>query len=150
MKLKKLKEFSGKILNKSKHKLVVDEKAYNNNKEFVDKAITKQDVRDAIAKGVIKKKNDTGQSRGRARILLQKKKLKRKRGEGKRKGTPKARQKVNTYNLRVRALRKRLRELRKEEKLNDKSYSRIYLMIKGNYFRGKKHLEEYINSGEKR
>jgi len=79
--------------------------------------------------------------------LLEKKKLKRKRGQGKRKGTPQARQKRNTYNERVRGLRKRLRELRKEDKLNDKVYSKLYLMIKGNYFRGKKHLEEYI-SGE--
>jgi large subunit ribosomal protein L19e len=150
MKLDKLKTFSGKILKKSKHKLVIDEKSYADNKEFVDKAITRQDVRDIISKGVIKKKPDTGQSRGRARTLLIKKKLKRKRGEGRRKGTPNARQKVNLYNQRVRALRKRLSELRKEDKLNGKSYSKIYLMVKGNYFRGKKHLEEYINSGEKK
>ncbi|HOW29221.1 MAG TPA: 50S ribosomal protein L19e [archaeon] len=147
MKLNKLKDISGTLLKKSKHKLVVDKKAYDDNKEFVDKAITKQDVREIISKGVIKKKADTGQSRGRARVLLEKKKLKRKRGQGKRKGTPQARQKRNTYNERVRGLRKRLRELRKEDKLNDKVYSKIYLMIKGNYFRGKKHLEEYI-SGE--
>ncbi len=147
MKLDKLKTFSGEILKKSKHKLVIDEKKYQDNKEFVDKAMTKQDVRDTISKGVIKKKADTGQSRGRARVLLKKKKLKRKRGQGKRKGTPKARENKNTYNLRIRGLRKRLSELRKEDKLNGKSYSRVYLMIKGNYFSGKKHLEEYI-SGE--
>ncbi|MFA5746340.1 MAG: 50S ribosomal protein L19e [archaeon] len=147
MKLDKLKTFSGKLLKKSKHKLVVDTKVYADNKEFVDKAITRQDVRDIISKGVIKKKPDTGQSRGRARVLLVKKKLKRKRGQGKRKGTPKARQNADTYNLRVRGLRKRLSELKKEDKLNGKVYSKIYLMVKGNYFRGKKHLEEYI-SGE--
>jgi len=147
MKLNKLKEISGTLLKKSKHKLVINEKTYKENKDFVDKAITKQDVREIISKGVIKKKSDTGQSRGRARTLLIKKKLKRKRGQGKRKGTPQARQKKNRYNERVRGLRKRLRELRKEDKLNEKVYSKIYLMIKGNYFRGKKHLEEYI-SGE--
>jgi len=147
MKLDKLKDISGKLLKKSKHKLVIDEKKYQDNKEFVDKAITKQDIRDAISKGVIKKKNNTGHSRGRARVLLAKKKLKRKRGQGRRKGTPKARQKTNRYNKNVRGLRKKLAELRKEDKLNGKSYSKIYLMIKGNYFRGKKHLEEYI-SGE--
>lgn len=150
MKLDKLKTFSGKILKKSKHKLVIDENKYQDNKEFVDKAITKQDVRDAIAKGVIKKKNDTGQSRGRARVLLKKKQLKRKRGQGKRKGTPRARQSRNLYNDKIRALRKRLKELRKEDKLNNKNYREVYLRINGNYFRGKKHLEEYISSGEKK
>lgn len=147
MKLDKLKTISGTILKKSKHKLVIDEKKYQDNKEFVDKAITKQDVRDAIAKGVVKKKTDTGQSRGRARVLLKKKQLKRRRGQGKRKGTPKARQKRDLYNDKIRALRKRLRELKKEDKLNDKNYRKVYSMINGNYFRGKKHLEEYI-SGE--
>jgi len=150
MKLDKLKTISGTILKKSKHKLVIDEKKYQANKEFVDKAITKQDVRDAIAKGVVKKKNDTGQSRGRARVLLKKKQLKRRRGQGKRRGTPSARQNRNLYNDKIRALRKRLRELKKEDKLNDKNYRQVYLMINGNYFRGKKHLEEYISSGEKK
>ena len=150
MKLDKLKTISGTILKKSKHKLVIDEKKYQANKEFVDKSITKQDVRDAIAKGVVKKKNDTGQSRGRARVLLKKKQLKRRRGQGKRRGTPSARQNRNLYNDKIRALRKRLRELKKEDKLNDKNYRQVYLMINGNYFRGKKHLEEYISSGEKK
>ena len=56
MKLDKLKTFSGKLLKKSKHKLVIDTKGYADNKEFVDKAITRQDVRDIITKGVIKRK----------------------------------------------------------------------------------------------
>lgn len=149
MKLDKIKDVSGTLLKKSKHKLVIDKKKYDENKDFVDKAITKQDVREIISKGVVKKKADTGHSRGRARVLLEKKKLKRKRGQGKRKGTPQARQKKNHYNERVRGLRKRLRELKKEDKLNGKVYSKVYLMIKGNYFRGKKHLEEYISGDNK-
>lgn len=149
MKLNKLKEMSGTILKKSKHKLIVNETAYKDNKEFVDKAITKQDVKEIISKGIISKKPDTGHSRGRARVLLEKKKLKRRSGPGKKKGTPKARQKISPRNEKIRGLRKRLRELKKEGTLNEKKYSKVYLMIKGNYFRGKKHLEEYI-SGEKK
>ncbi len=149
MKLNKLKEISGEILKTSKHKLVIDKKSYEDNKEFVDKAITRQDVRDILSKGVIQKKQNTGQSRGRARVLLKKKKQKRMRGPGKRKGTPAARNKENAYNKKIRGLRKRLKELRKEDKLNGKSYSKVYLMVNRNYFRGKKQLEEYINGENK-
>jgi ribosomal protein L19E len=56
---------------------------------------------------------------------------------------------VSVYNLRVRGLRKKLKELKDEDKLNGKIYSKLYLMVKGNYFRGKKHLEEYINGENK-
>jgi large subunit ribosomal protein L19e len=149
MKLDKLKDIAGKLLKKSKYKLKINSKEYSDNKEFVDKAITRSDVKEIIKKRIISKKTNTGQSRGRARVLLEKKKLKRKRGQGKRKGTLKARNKVSVYNLRVRGLRKRLKELKDEDKLNSKSYSKLYLMIKGNYFRGKKHLEEYINGENK-
>ncbi|MDD3178630.1 MAG: 50S ribosomal protein L19e [Candidatus ainarchaeum sp.] len=149
MKLNKIKETAGKILKKGKHKLVINLEKFEENKKQVTDAITRSDVKDIISKGIIDIKKNTGQSRGRARDLLEKKKLKRKKGPGKKKGTLKARQKDNVYNLKVRGLRKRLKELKKEDKLNDKNYKKLYLMIKGNYFRGKKHLEEYINGENK-
>jgi len=149
MKLDKLKAVAGNILKKSKHKLILDQKKIESNKKNVSDAITKDDVRKLIVDGVVSKKPDTGHSRGRARILLEKKKLKRKRGPGKRKGTKKARKTTNEYNLKIRALRKKLKEIKSEDKLNGKSYSQTYLRIKGNYFRGKKHLEEYINGENK-
>lgn len=149
MKLNKLKAVAGKILKKSKHKLRLNVEKLEANKKMISDAITKDDVRKVIVEGIVKKESNTGQSRGRARVLLEKKKLKRKRGPGKRKGTKGARQKTNDYNLKVRALRKRLRELKKEDKLNGRNYNNLYLKIKGNYFRGKKHLEEYINGENK-
>jgi len=149
MKLNKLKEKVGQILKKSKHKLKIAPEKLEANKKSVSDAITKDDVRKLIVDGIVTKKPNTGQSRGRARVLLEKKKLKRKRGPGKRKGTQKARQKVDEYNVKVRALRKRLRELKAEDKLNGKNYNRLYLRVKGNYFRGKKHLEEFINGENK-
>ena len=149
MKLNKLKDFASKVMNKSKHKLIIDQDKYLENKDTVDKAITKADVKEIVKSGVIRKKPDTGHSRGNARILLEKKKLKRKRGPGKRKGTPKARNKTNVYNLKVRGLRKKLRELRDQDKLNGKNYNTLYRRIKGNYFKGKKHLEEYVNGENK-
>jgi large subunit ribosomal protein L19e len=149
MKLDKLKEMASKVLDVGKQKLKINTAKYAENKEQVDKAITKQDVIDLIKLGVVYREQDTGHSRGRAREKLAQKKLKRQKGPGKKRGTPTARNKQNPHNLKVRGLKKRLRELKKEEKLKDKKYSKLYLMIKGNYFRGKKHLEEFIN-GEKK
>lgn len=149
MKLNKLKKSAGKILKKGKNKIKINPEKFEENKKIVTDAITKDDVRKIIVEGVVEKKKDTGHSRGRARVLLKKKKLKRKSGPGKRKGTQKARKKVDEYNLRVRALRKKLRELKKEDKLNNKNYNDLYRKIKGNYFKGKKYLEKYVSGEDK-
>ena len=149
MKLNKLKELASVVMNVGKQKLKINLKKYEENKETVDKAITKQDVREIVKLGVVYKERDTGHSRGRARKKLIQKKLKRKKGPGKKKGTPKARNKQNPHNLKIRGLKKKLKELKTENKLKDKKYSKLYLMIKGNFFRGKKHLEEYINGERK-
>ncbi len=149
MKLNKLKETASKVMTAGKQKLKINLDKYKENKEDVDKAITRQDVRDLVKKGVVYKETDTGHSRGRARKLLAQKKLKRKKGPGKKRGTPKARNNQNSHNLKIRGLKKKLRELKAEDKLKDKKYSKLYLMIKGNYFRGKKHLEDYVNGDKK-
>jgi large subunit ribosomal protein L19e len=149
MKLNKLKDKVGEILKKSKYKLKLSPEKLEANKKQVSDAITKDDVRKLIVDGIVEKQPNTGQSRGRARVLLEKKKLKRKRGPGKRKGTRKAREKVDEHSVKVRALRKRLKEIKAEDKLNGKNYNTLYLRIKGNYFRGKKHLEEFINGENK-
>jgi len=145
MKQDKLIEMSSRLLRVGKNKLTINQEKYTKNKKMVDDAITREDNRKIIVAGIIEKKKDTGQSRGRARILLEKKKLKRKRGPGKRKGTPKARQKSSVYNIKIRGLRNKLQEIKNNNKLNDKNYRKLYRMVKGNYFRGKKHLEEYVN-----
>jgi len=145
MKQDKLIEMASKLLRVGKQRLVINNDKYNDNKKMVDDAITREDIRKVIVAGIVETRKDTGQSRGRARILLAKKKLKRKRGPGKRKGTPKAREKNNEYNLKVRGLRKKLKELKEKDALKDKNYRKLYNMVKGNYFRGRKHLEEHVN-----
>ncbi|MEI8364025.1 MAG: 50S ribosomal protein L19e [archaeon] len=145
MKQDKLIEMASKLLRVGKQRLVINNDKYNDNKKMVDDAITREDIRKVIVTGIVEKRKDTGHSRGRARILLEKKKLKRKRGPGKRKGTPKAREKGNIYNLKIRGLRKKLKELKEKDALKEKNYRKLYKMVKGNYFRGKKHLEEHVN-----
>jgi large subunit ribosomal protein L19e len=108
----------------------------------VKEAMTKEDVRELIKNGVIKKKKLKEQSRGRARILHEKKRKGRKRGRGKRKGTRKARVKRKEFWVKnVRAQRKKLKELKLKGLVKGKDYGEIYRKIKGNYFKGKKYVE---------
>ncbi len=101
--------------------------------------ITREDVRNLVKKGIIVITKKKGTSRGRARKLAEKKKKGRRRGPGSRKGKKTARaSKKETWMTRVRALRKLLREIKPE------NYRKLYRMIKGGYFKNKKHLLNYI------
>jgi large subunit ribosomal protein L19e len=111
-------------------------------------AMTRDDIRNLIRERVVRKRQDNYQSKGRARILHAKKRVGRKSGPGKRKGTKKARTKPKEQWMnRVRALRKKLKEIKKEGALT-KNYQIIYRQVKGNVFRGKKHLESAVTGGK--
>jgi|SRR3989338_8704030 len=100
----------------------------------VSQAITRSDIRGLIAAGAIK----------RIKEKSTKHKLHGKQGAGSRKGTKKARTGNKTAWLKiVRPQRALLHELRKEKKIG-KEYRKIYLMIKGNSFRSKAHLMNYL------
>lgn len=114
-------------------------------REDIQGCMTKEDVRQQIAQGSIKKMTRIGQSKGRTRKLKAKRKRGRKRGFGKRRGTRKTRvQKKKTWINSVRAQRKHLKELQKNKKVTKKQYSEIYRLIKGGYFKGKRYIELYL------
>jgi large subunit ribosomal protein L19e len=118
----------------------------------ISEAMTKEDVRELVQEGIIKKRKMESQSRARARKLLEKKARGRKRGRGKRKGTKKARiGKKKSWVKRVRAQRRTLRELKKKEPAAVKKigYGRLYRMVKGNYFKGKEYLKAHIEGEAK-
>ncbi|MEK6902153.1 MAG: 50S ribosomal protein L19e, partial [archaeon] len=68
---------------------------------------------------------------------------------GKRTGTKKARSKPREQWInRVRALRMSLREMKKEGTIKG-NYRQYYSQIKGNNFRGRKHLEQVVKGESK-
>ncbi len=147
MELKKAKELAGRILKVGVNKIYIDPK----NTAKVAEAMTKDDVRGLIADRIIKKRRVNSQSSGRTKAIKEKQRKGRKRGKGKKKGTKKARgEKKATWIKKVRAQRRTLKELRKSnpEAVKAKGYGNTYRRIKGNYFRGKKYLKEYIEGGE--
>jgi len=107
----------------------------------VSKALTKEDIRALVERGVIKIKPIKGQSRFWARINHLQKKKGRRRGYGSRKGTKTARMNSKLlWILRIRAIRKLLRILKRKGLIDKKIYRKVYLMAKGGMFRSRSHV----------
>lgn len=137
MELNKVKRLAADVMKTGKKRVKIV------NPEEAREVMTREDVREKIEEGVIRKKQKKGTSKGRARKIKSQKKKGRKKGRGKRKGAKGSHSKPKEeWMKKVRALRKLLRE--KKPDLKPGEYRKLYKKIKGNYFRGKKHLENYI------
>jgi large subunit ribosomal protein L19e len=116
-----------------------------NSKEEISKAITRDDVRALIhSKAVFAlpmKKNQSANSK----ILKEKRDAGRRRGRGKRKGTLKARGTMS-WEKKVRSQRALIKELKKQGKLDTKTFSKYYGLVKGNVFPDKASLIRNLKS----
>ena len=115
--------------------------------EEIASAITREDIRGLIEKGVIKAKPVKGVSRGRARALAAKRKYGYCKGHGSRKGKKGARTpKKEQWMKKIRALRRRLKELRADGALDKSVYCRLYRKAKGGEYRSVSHLNSHLES----
>jgi len=113
----------------------------------VETAITRQDIRRLVGSGVIQALPVKGISRGRVRVLSQKRKEGRRRGMGSRKGGKYARlPKKKIWMITIRAIRERLKSLRESKSITDATYHRLYKMSKGGVFKSLADLHQYIES----
>jgi len=146
MKGDKAKTIAAELMNTAKDKIWINPEEAESLKE----AITKDDIRGLIKEGIVKKSKQSQQSNVRSRKLRESKSKGRKKGAGsKRAGKKKRSEKKETWIKRVRAQRRTLRELKKSEPeaVEKAGYRRVYKMVKGNYFRGKRYLEKFIKEG---
>ena len=149
MRLTRVKDHSADLLGTGKNQIWIDPEQLDR----LSEVITKDDIRELISERVIRKKPSSRQSRGRTRLLKEKTRKGRKGGYGKRKGSKKARvEKKKRHINKVRSQRKTLKQLRKEkpEVVEGLGYSRLYRMIKGNYFKGKNYLIRMVEAEEKK
>jgi large subunit ribosomal protein L19e len=112
-------------------------------------AITREDIRELIADGTIDTKREArGNSRGRARERNEKRAYGHRKGPGTRKGKQGARDgKKDQWMRRIRAQRRRLRELRdEEERLDSSEYREVYGMASGGEFDSVNDLERYVEN----
>ena len=143
MNVKSQKKMAARIL-----KVGVSRIKITQTKELGD-AITRNDIRKLIVKGIIKKEKKKGQARAQLKKRMEQKKKGRRSGQGSRKG--KAYAKKTSKELwieRVRPLRRLLRQLRDTGKIEKSVYRKIYKMIKGGSFRSKKHMLYYLKENE--
>ncbi len=109
--------------------------------EDVAAAITREDIRRLIHDGVIKKKSLKGQSTYRAKIRAEARKKGRHRGPGSKKGKKTARMgRKERWMMTIRALRRELRKLKADGKLDEHAYRRLYIRAKGGQFKNKRQL----------
>jgi len=115
--------------------------------EEVESAITREEIRKLIHEGAIRALKKKGVSRARARIIHEKKRKGLRRGPGSRSGTRKARlPRKRMWMMRIRALRRRLRELKSRRLIVEGAYRRLYVMAKSGAFKSIADMERYIDA----
>ncbi len=142
MELKLQKRLAAHILGCSKKRVVFRPERLEDIKE----AITKTDIRLLIGEGAIRSRPEKGVSRVRANQRKRQERKGLRKGEGKRKGSLKARQPPKQVWMRkVRAQRKFISELRSKQLIAPVVYRDLYKKAKGGFFRSINHIKIYLN-----
>lgn len=115
----------------------------------IEEALTREDVRALIREGDITSIAPRGVSRVRARKKSAQKRKGRRSGTGSRKGTFSTRTGDKlAWMAKIRAQRKLLRTLLEQKRVPDESSRKLYLMVKGNAFKGVKVFETYLKDNK--
>jgi len=115
--------------------------------EDIELAISREEIRRLIHEKAIRKIPERGVSHARTRILREKRKKGRRRGYGSRQGPKGARfPRKKAWIIRIRAQRKKLRELRDRHAITESVYRRLYIMAGSGVFRSVAALERYIDA----
>ncbi len=113
--------------------------------EDIESAVSKDDVRALIKRGIIRVKPAKGNSRERALERRRKRAKGRRRGPGKREGKASARMDPKRdWIYRIRRIRRYLQWLRDHEKIDRRTYRRLYKLAKGGVFHDLGDLKRYM------
>jgi large subunit ribosomal protein L19e len=111
----------------------------------ISEALTREDIRSLIKDGSVFALPAFGVSRIRGREKAAQKKKGRRSGKGSKKGTFTSRGGgKRAWISKVRAQRAYLKSLLAEKKISSQSFRKMYMMVKGNAFKGVKILETHL------
>ncbi len=109
--------------------------------EEIKEAVTREDVKMLIKRGLIKKKKVSGTSRVRANYIKIQKEKGRRKGPGSRKGKKYARYpRKQRWMKTIRPIRATLKDLRDSGKIDRHTYRKFYRLAKGGTFKSRNHL----------
>ncbi len=115
--------------------------------EDIEKAFRREEIKALIEDGAIYAIEPSRNSRGRWKILHEKRKKGRRRGHGSRKGKKGARlDKKRDWINRVRRMRRYIKMLREKGVIDTKLYRSIYMKIKGGAFHDVSMIKTYLKS----
>jgi len=115
--------------------------------DYVETAITREEIRKLIHEKVVKSLPQTGVSRARARVLAAKRKKGLRRGPGGKSGPVRSKiSKKQAWMNRIRPLRRRMRELKVSRAITVSTYRKLYDMSESGVFESKADLERYIRT----
>lgn len=123
-----------------------------NSIDKVLEAASRADVRELIERNVIQLKQKKGNSNARLKKRIKQLSKERRRGPGSIRGTKYARfPRKERWITTIRALRSELRNMKQNNEIDQKTFRKYYLQVKGGSFKSRAQLSSHIRtSGETR
>lgn len=143
MSLKSQRRLAAELLKVGTNRVWIDP----NRAEDVEVAITRAEIKRLIHEHAIRQSPAKGVSQTRARVLHEKKKKGLRRGSGTREGSSGARvTKKDAWMIRIRALRKKLREWKVGRAISEGAYRQLYVVAGSGRFSSIADMERYAKA----
>ena len=143
--LKSQRRLAAQILKVGQNRVWIDPDRMDD----VEGAITREEVRKLIHEKIIVSQPEKGVSRARAKIIREKKVKGRRGGPGSVTGAGYAKvTKKEAWMLKIRSLRRKLRELKATRVITEDTYSQYYRMAGSGRFQSIAELERHLKANE--